>query len=71
MRRPIDFGYFLELLALGGEMVLSLVSKKHPSPLKHFSKLSLAQKVYRTAEVSAGVILITFAMGWVGHSFLN
>ena len=71
MRRPIDVGYFLELFALGSELVLSLVSRKHPSPLKHFSKLSFAQKVYKTAEISAGVILITFAMGWVGLSFLN
>ena len=70
MRRPIDVGYFLELLAMGGELVLSLVSKRHPNPMKSVSKLTLAQRVYRTAEISAGVILITFAMGWVGYAFL-
>jgi hypothetical protein len=66
MRRPVDVGYFLELLALGGETLLSQVSKWQTNPLKEASKLPLAQRIYRTAEISGGIMLISLVCGWLG-----
>jgi hypothetical protein len=66
MRRPVEVGYFLELLALGGETLLSQFSKRQTNPLKEASKLPLAQRIYRTAEISGGIMLISLVCGWIG-----
>lgn len=70
MRRPVDVGYFLELLALGGETLLSQFSKRQTNPLKEASMLPLAQRIYRTAEISGGIMLISLVCGWIGCFFL-